>query len=190
VRRSVPQIFPHIILLVLVLLISAAAQAQGRNGNQPDLQQREWALGHIPDEVNSHFTPRNKSAPPDTRADFRRLQIVNNDLMKRFFVLHTADARAIKSALDEIHKLADRLQTNLAFPAPASAPAPAAEKPLFRPGLLQLDHAVMSFVNNRVFQETKLVDASLAERAGKDLNEIVRLSELLARLNLKEAAGK
>src|SRR5436190_44988 len=119
VRRSVPQIFPHIILFVLVLMISVAAQGQPRNGNPPDLQQREWALGHIPDEVNSHFTPRNQPGPPQTPADFRRLQIVNNDLMKRFFVLHTADARAIKSALDEIHKLADRLQTSLGFAAPA-----------------------------------------------------------------------
>jgi hypothetical protein len=170
-------------------MISAAAHGQGRSGN-PDLQQREWALGHIPDEVNSHFTPRNQSGPPQTRTDFRRLQIVDNDLMKRFFVLHTADARAIKSALDEIHKLADRLQTNLGFAAPVRSAAPAAAKPLFRPALLQLDHAVMSFVNNPVFQETKVLDASLAEQAGKDLNEIVRLSELLAGLNLKEAAGK
>jgi hypothetical protein len=167
----------------------SAAHGQGRSGNPPDLQQREWKLGHIPDEVNSHFTPRNQPGPPQTRADFRRLQIVNNDLMKRFFVLHTADARAIRSALEEIHKLADRLQTNLGLAAPARSPG-FAEKPLFRPALLQLDHAVMSFVNNPVFQETKVLDSTLAERAGKDLNEIVRLSELLAGLNLKEAAGK
>jgi hypothetical protein len=171
-------------------MISAAAHGQGRNGNPPDLQQREWALGHIPDEVNSHFTPKDKSAPPKTRADFRRLQVVNNDLMKRVFVLHTAEAPAIKSALDEIRKLAARLQTNLGFAAPVRSPEPVAEKPGFRPALLQLDQAVMSFVNNPVFQETKILDTSLAERAGKDLNKIVKLSELLAGLNLKEAAGK
>ena len=189
-RRSFPQIYPHILTVVLLLMISAAAHAQGRGGSPPDLQQREWALGHIPDEVNSHFSRKNNSTPPPARADFRRLQIVNNDLMRRFFVLHTADARTIKSALDEIRKLAGRLQTNLAFPAPNPPAEPAADKPLFEPAMRELDHAVMSFVNNPIFQEEKVLDAALAQRAGKDLNEIVRLSELLAGLDIKGVVKK
>jgi len=48
----------------------------------------------------------------------------------------------------------------------------------------------MSFVNNPVFQEAKVMDATLARQAGDDLNEIVRLSELLGGLNVKEAARK
>jgi len=183
VRRSVPQIFPHIILVVLVLMNSAAAHGQGRGGSPTDLQQREWALGHITDEVNSHFSRKNTPEPAPTRADFRRLQIVNSDLMKRVFLLHTADARSIKSALGEIRKLAGRLQTNLAFPAPNQAPP--LEKPQFEPSLRELDHAVMSFVNNPIFQNAKLLDATLAQRAGNDLSEIARLSKLLGGSNLK-----
>jgi hypothetical protein len=167
---------------------SAAAHGQGRGSSPPDLQQREWALGHIPDDVNSHFSRKNTPDPAPARAEFRRLQIVNNDLMKRVFVLHTADVRTIKSALVEIHKLAGRLQTNLAFPAPNQAPR--LEKPQFEPALRELDHAVMSFVNNPIFQNAKLLDATLAQRAGNDLSEIVRLSELLGGLNLKEVPGK
>jgi len=190
VRRSVPQIYQHIIPFVLVLIISVAAHGQGRGTSPPDLQQREWVLGHVPDEVNSHFTRKNTSESPQARADFRRLQVVNNDLMKRFFVLHTADARGIKSALDEIRKLAGRLHSNLEFPVPMRSPSLDAEKPLFGPGLLQLDHAVMSFVSNPIFQETKVLDTALAKQAGKDLNEILRLSVLLRGLNAKEVAGK
>ena len=189
-RRSVPQIHPHIVSLILVLMAFAAAHGQSPRGNPPDLRQREWELTHIPDQVNSHFNRENKASPPQIRADFRRLQIVNNDLMKRFFVLHTSDVRAIKSALGEIHKLAGRLQTSLTFSAPVRRGASVAEKPQFGPGLLQLDRAVMSFVNNPVFQEARLLDATLARQAGDDLNKIVRLSELLSGLNVKEAAGK
>jgi len=168
----------------------AAAHGQSSRVSPPDLRQREWELTHIPDQVNSHFNRENKASPPQMRADFRRLQIVNNDLMKRFFVLHSADARAIKSALGQIRKLAGRLQTSLTFSAPVRRGGPAAEKPQFGPGLLQLDRAVMSFVNNPVFREAKVMDATLARQAGDDLNEIMRLSELLGGLNVKEAAGK
>jgi hypothetical protein len=189
-RRSVPQIYPHIVRLILVLMAFAAAQGQSPRSNPSDLRQREWELSHIPDQVNSHFNREDKASPPQIRADFRRLQIVNNDLMKRFFVLHSTDARTIKSALGEIHKLAGRLHTCLTLSAPVPREASVAEKPQFGPGLLQLDRAVMSFVNNPVFQEAKVMDATLARQAGDDLNEIVRLSELLGGLNVKEAARK
>jgi hypothetical protein len=164
----------------------AAAHGQSPRGNPADLRQREWELTHIPDQVNSHFNRQNKASAPEIRADFRRLQIVNNDLMKRFFVLHSADARTIKSALGEIHKLAGRLHTSLTFSAPVRRGESVAEKPQFGPGLLQLDRAVMSFVNNPVFQEARLLDATHARQAGDDLNEIVRLSELLGGLNVKD----
>lgn len=188
-RRLVPQLSPHIGSLILVLMAFTAAHGQSTRVNPPDLRQREWELTHIPDQVNSHFNRENKASPPQIRADFRKLQVVNNDLMKRFFVLHSADARAIKSALGEIRKLAGRLQMNLTFSAPVRHGA-VGEKLQFGPGLLQLDRAVMSFVNNPVFQQSKVMDTTLARRAGDDLNEIVRLSDLLGGLNVKESAGK
>lgn len=187
-RRSVPQIYPHIVRLILVLMAFASAHGQSPRGNPSDLRQREWELTHIPDQVNSHFNREKKASPPQIHADFRRLQIVNNDLMKRFFVLHSADARTIKSALGEIHRLAGRLRTSLTFSAPVRHDASVAEKPQFGPGLLQLDRAVMSFVNNPVFHEAKVMDATRARQAEDDLNEIVRLSELLSSLNVREAS--
>ena len=189
-RHSVPQIYLHIFSLILLLVVFTAAYGQSGRVNPLDLQQREWELGHIPEQVNSHFNHANKASPPQIRADFRRLQIVNTDLMKRFFVLHSADAREIKSALDEIRRLSGRLQTNLAFSTPVRRGAPVTENSKFRAGLLQLDHLVMSFVNNPVFQQAKVMDATLAQRAGDDLNEIVKLSALLGGLDLKEATEK
>jgi len=43
--------------------------------------------------------------------------------------------------------------------------------------LLRLDQAVMSFVNNPLFHQPKLLDSKLTTKADDDLDEIVRLAE-------------
>jgi hypothetical protein len=41
----------------------------------------------------------------------------------------------------------------------------------------------MSFVENPLFKQPRVYDAELATQAGTDLNEIVRLSDLLRKLS-------
>jgi len=87
--------------------------------------------------------------------------------------------KEIRSRLGEIKKLAERLREN--FDLPKTKPKLEGNIALL-PGLLQLDHAVMSFVHNQIFQQPRVYDAELASQAGKDLTEVVRLAETLRTL--------
>jgi hypothetical protein len=129
-------------------------------------------------------SPREKMlAQAALRDDFRKLQIVNNDLMKRFFKPSGTEAiteKEIRSRLGEIKKLAERLRESFALPKLEE------EKPAdtlaLRPGLLQLDEAIIRFVDNPSFRETRVYNTEHVSQAAKDLNEVARLAEALRKL--------
>jgi len=197
-----------ICLFTIFLLLTFSAHAQRRpegSASEQDIQNREWALTHITEEVNSHFKREEKPSPPQIREDFQQLQIVNNEMMKRVFVQHAIEPKRILSSVAEIKKRAARLKAGLAFgeivsksakkPTAAKASnsshvaagsrvasgSPAPEKSLSS-NLLLLDHAVMSFVSNPLFQQPRLFDVALAMQADHDLDEVMRLAEVINRV--------
>src|SRR5687768_9824939 len=103
--------------------------------------------------------------------------------MKRFFK-PTGDKqiteKEIRSRLGEIKKIAERLRESFGLPK-IEAEEPANNLAL-RPGLLQLDEAIIRFVDNPSFSELRVYDAELASQAAKDLNEVTRLAEALRKL--------
>jgi len=51
-----------------------------------------------------------------------------------------------------------------------------------KPGLLQLDQTIMSFVDNPLLRQPKVYDTKLASDAARDLSSVARLAEALKRL--------
>ena len=191
-RRLAPQLFVQLFCISAICVFVSTAQAQlpvRPNGSQ-DVQNREWALGNIRRETNINTAVKNRErelARLSLQEDFRQLQIINNSLMKRIFepvsAPETITNKEIRSSLGQIKKLAKRLQMNLAIPEvknePAATESGVTEKIALRPGLLQLDKAVMSFVENPLFQRPRVFDPELAMRAGRDVNDIASLTESL-----------
>jgi hypothetical protein len=171
-----------------------------RPGNaRQDIQNREWALGNIrrdvSRDVNSQFAREQKLAQLALRDDFRKLQLVNNDLMKRTFVQATIKPKEIRSSLGEMRKLAQRLRVSFNLPEPESLKnSSKASVPPYHvslsPGLLLLDQAVMKFVENPLFQQPKVLDTELSFRAATDLNEILRLTDFLRKLTKQDQASQ
>ena len=193
-RRIAPQLFAQLFCIPLTLFIVSQCRAQlpiRPNTSPGDMQQREWELGNIRRDVgrdvSSQYSREKLLAQMALREDFRKLQIVNNDLMKRRFVpSFSITAKEIRSSLGKIKELAQRLRTSFAIPAIDSDKKSdnnhgPGHFTLSR-GLLLLDKAVMSFVENPMFQQTRVFNTELALQAGKDLNEIVRLSDVLREL--------
>jgi len=148
------------------------------------MQAREWALTHIPDEVNKHFQKEQTSLFAQIREDFRRLQIINNEMMRTVFVNSNVDRKLIAVTTAEINKRAMRLSANLVLPriddqAKNQKPDDARNDGNLQAGLLALDHCIMSFVANPLFKQPNVVDSESALRARSDLNLIIRLSERL-----------
>ena len=169
----------------VVLLIGLAAPVFA----QRDTQAREWALTHIPDEVNKHFKKEQISLFAQIREDFTRLQVINNEMMRTVFEKGNVDRKLIVATTADINKRAVRLSSNLALPeiddnARKQKPDELPNDSSLTAALLALDRSIMSFIANPLFSQPKVVDSQNALKARSDLNLIIRLSE-----HLKKSLG-
>ena len=184
-RRFAPRLCAPVFCITLQLLSVSNSQAQSPPQKVAD---RGWQLSNIRREVTVDHTAREKLlAQLALRNDFRKLQVVNNDLMKRVFKPTTTQnitSKEIRSKLSEIKKLAEQLRVSFGLPE-IEASEPANDLAL-KPGLLQLDKAIINFVDNPLFQELRVYDAELGTQAAKDLSEVSRLAEALRRLTKEE----
>ena len=183
-RRFAPQLFAQLFCFPLLLLCVTdshgqypAKPAPGRHVMQSgDLEYRE-----VRTEIDPQYQLLAEQA---LRADFRKLQLLNIDLLKRVFrrspdAVDKTSHKEIGSTLGEIKKVAARLRSNLGVPRIDENTAYQTTLPS---GVLLLDKTITSFVENPLFQERRVVDPELAVRAGKDITEVVRLSDFLRKL--------
>jgi hypothetical protein len=186
VRRFAPQLFAQVFCITLLLLAVSNSQAQfpRRLSGQEQIQNREWALANLRREASvDHRAWEKALLQLELKNDYRKLQVVNNDLMKRVFKPSGTEPiteKEIRSSLGEIKKLAERLRAN--FGLPKIETEEAAIDLALKPGLLQLDKAVMSFVDNPLLQQPRVYDAELASQAGRDLTDVSRLAGALRKL--------
>ena len=180
-RRFAPRLCAPVFCTTLLLLCVPNSQAQ--LPPQERLENRRRTLSSIRREVTVDTVAREKLlAQLALRDDFRKIQVVNNDLMKRVFKPSGTQItpKEIRSRLSEIKKLAERLRDN--FGLPKVEPDQPAQDLALRPGLLQLDEAIIRFVDNPSLRESRVYDTELASQAAKDLNEVSCLAEALRRL--------
>ena len=186
-RRFAPQLFAQLFCFPLVFFAvsNSHGQVPSRSTGQDQVQYREWALGNLKPKVTTNQNDREKLlAQLAIRKDFHDLQIVNNHLMACMFDSPTdppqLSQKEIRSSLGKIKKLAERLMFN--FNIPKTESVEPANDVVLAPGLLRLDKAVMSFIDNPLFQHLRVYDPELASRAGRDLSEITRLTDSLRKL--------
>ncbi len=181
-RRVAPQVFAQLFCITVLLFSNSSSQAQVPP--QVEIQNRAWVLSNMRRVVSVDERAREKLLVRlALRDDYRKLQVVNNDLMKRVFkpaANQTISEKEISSRLSEIKKLAERLRSNFGFPK-EEGNEPANDLAL-KPGLLQLDETIMSFVDNPLLREPRVYDTKLASEAARDLSSVSRLAEALKRL--------
>lgn len=183
-RRFAPRLFAQVfcVCLVLFCVSNSHAQIRGRLAQQ-QIQNREWALENLRRQARLQPNTRQKRVDQiSVRNDFRQLQITNNSLMAQFFESPESERisnKEIRARLGEMKKLAKRLWSTLGLPEAASGAEPDIALP---DGLRQLDQAVMSFVDNPLFQQPRVFDAEMASRAAVDLSAVVRLTDVLRKL--------
>jgi hypothetical protein len=183
VRRFAPPLFAQLFCITLVLLCFSNSQGQGRPTPQPKLQNRDWPVDTLRPEaaVQPHPWERPHSLA-SLKNDFRQLQIVHNSLMVRVFdpgANERITNKEIRSSLGEIKKLAERVGYSFGLSKIKAKPE---TDIALTAGLRQLDKAVLSFVRNPLFQQSKIYDAEMASQAGRDLSEVLRLADVLRKL--------
>jgi hypothetical protein len=185
VRRFAPQLFAQLLRITVMLFCLSNAHGQiGHRRVSQEIPNRDLVGVGVHQDFNERVARQKWLEQLSLRNDFRKLQIVNNRLMVRMFVPSSSPQRIsnkeIRSSLGEIKKIAERLKSNLIVPKVESVEE--ANQVALAPGLLLLDDAVMSFVHNPLFHERRVYDAELASRAGRDLNEVLRLAKVLRKL--------
>jgi hypothetical protein len=173
-------------LLALPMLLHAQSremnQQQVRRMDDQSMQDREYALYHA-GETKAEQQAAFRSIMPQLREDFRQLQLVNNGMMQQMVSTPALDYKLLNRAISEINKRAGRLKDNLALlqvkqpetKETNGPPVPADERQV-KASLFKLDSLIMSFVNNPQFKQAGVVAVPQADRAGRDLHDIIELS--------------
>jgi hypothetical protein len=184
VRRFAPQLFAQLFCFPLLLLLATDSNAQvpiKPATGRPDIHNRDLEYREVRIQIDPLYKLLAEQA---LRADFRKLQVLNIDLLKRVFrrspdTDDVTNHKEISSTLGEIKKVGSRLRSNLGVP---KIDGNTRYDIALGPGVLLLDQTITSFVENPLFRERRVVDPELALRAGKDITEVVRLSDFLRKL--------
>jgi hypothetical protein len=155
-----------------------------RDERRVEMETRQRALRSL-----SGINERPVRKQPDTRPsyqqvaeDFQQLQLSNYSLSGALTAGSELDYKKVEEDAAEVRRRASRLKSALALPVQKggqgekkAAPAPGAEG--LKAAVAALDALVKSFVWNPVFRNPGVLDAENSTRAGRELEEILRLSE-------------
>lgn len=174
-----------VLLLAFQGFIFAQRSSAINSPRERDLRAREMDLRNAERPVKPPSTEREKKLLFEQVSDnFKRIQILNNELMKAAATEEHLDYKRISASADEVSKRANQMQLLLALP-------PAEEAKTNRKGpdqlddkqlrllIAKLDNAVASFVNNALFRNPLVNDIQLAAKASRDLVSIVELSRIV-----------
>ncbi|HVG35474.1 MAG TPA: hypothetical protein VM911_20655 [Pyrinomonadaceae bacterium] len=182
----------HLRLLPLSLMLIVAAATpllaqRDRNKSLADKNRNsrvafsEWQRTHMAEVAEKQFKKRRLSLLPLIKEDFTRIQVVNNEMMRKIFDDEVLDYKRISESIGEIRKRATRLRENLMLP--ETEPGDKSlrtlgptQSALLKDSLLRLDNMIMAFVRNPLFQQPNVVDAKLSAKAGDDLKTIIEFS--------------
>jgi hypothetical protein len=179
------------------LLLSAAAAVQARQFAPAPSARRNTDIERIRDqqqrEAQLRRNPEGVGQQPDERAvkaavkqlgeDFRRIQVIRNDVARALVVSGALDYARVSEQAVEVRKRALRMQTYLGLRDPkedekqqhdAAAHAPGEGE--LKQALVRLCKRIDSFVASPRFKSPGVVDVDGDAQAGRDLREIIALS--------------
>ena len=187
--------------LAAALLFTWPAPARAQSGTSRrderriEMAERQRALRSL-DGINAKTgrkEPDRRSSYQQVAQDFEQLQLRNLNLSGAAAAGPGLDYVRIREEAAEVRRRASRLKSALALPAVKGEPKqkkgePAATAEALKEAIVSLDALVKSFVWNPVFQKPDVLDAENSARAGRELEDILRLSEQIKAA--AEALGK
>lgn len=157
------------------------AEARERQQREAQLRSAEL-LGEV------KLTDRRsvEAAVGQMREDFRRIQILRNGVVRHLQSGVPLDYKFIARETGEINKRAGRLKTHLVREVPGGEKK-GPESPADIDGaglteaLVKMCHRIDSFTANPLFKIPEVIDIKDAEKAGRDLRDILQLSEAIGK---------
>lgn len=181
--------------VALLLAIPLAGVAQGGVGSVPtapnvdpeaarirDEKQREMQLRNLEAGASPHANERVvKAALDQLNQDFKRIQIIRNDIAHAVKVEGTLDYKRVSDQSAEVRKRALRMQSYLALRGSGEDLKDQAGQVEYndeqlKDALVRLCKRIDSFVANPKFTSPLVADVSGTAEATRDLREIIALS--------------
>jgi hypothetical protein len=167
----------------------------GTQGEKRDLTVRERQLGQLEREKTRKRDPQEVMA--EVNEDLTHLKALSGGISTHAAATdQPLNYHSIVENVTEIKKRSTRLRTDLALPQAEKDEKhdsfKDAEKGELQPALAALNKLLDSFLHNPIFSDAGAIDMQLAAKAGRDLDDIIVLSEKLRKNSDKrsKAIGK
>ena len=188
--------------LLLVFPLPLLAQDKVSIPQPPPLQPRDFDPPKLEQPPRPRTSPGAPVAPitrplsslEELRKDVEQLQVNNNELQQAIVSDSAAKNKQIKKYAANIYEIAQRLQSGLWLSPSGEESQPENAQVATRERLLALASAlnelIKAFISNPVAQQSHTVDAELLERAGLDLEGIIRKSAGIKKQAEELATGR
>jgi hypothetical protein len=150
-----------------------------------EMNRRELQLSNLGGDKGHANDPKRSQALMDqVGEDFQRILTLHNEIVRAIGANRSLTYQFISDATGEIRKRSARLQSSLKLqkPEPSTEP-PGTETELkvmaMKDELVQLCKQIESFVRNPIIEKPGTVDSQQLEKARKDLQSIVELSDAI-----------
>ncbi|MBV8857990.1 MAG: hypothetical protein JOZ02_13740 [Acidobacteria bacterium] len=153
------------------------AETRERQQREAQLRSAEWV-------GESKLTDRRsvEAAVGQMKDDFRGIQLLRNGVVRHLQSGQPLDYKFIAHESDEINKRAGRLKTHLLRETPGGESKEPEQRPdlegeRLTEALVRMCHRIDSFTENPLFKIPEVIDVKDAQKAGRDLRDILQLSE-------------
>ena len=164
-----------------------AAQSAGdpAKAQMQEMNRREMQLDNgIGEKARPNDPKRAQAMMDQVSEDFQRLLTRHNELVRAIAANQSLNYQFISDAMGEIKKRSTRLQSSLKLPKPETATEDSkTESALIgmetKDEMILLCKQIESFVKNPIIEKPGTVDAQALDKARKDLQSIVELSDVM-----------
>src|SRR4051794_20421288 len=175
----------------LIIIAAVATSAQGPPGvgappiinpkgdtdaqTNREAMMRSAEVGATSEELNKQ---RLIAGIEQTKQDFKRIQLVRNDMVDDIVAKKPFDFKQVSERADEVNKRAVRLKSYLMPPTPESEKKPEEKEVSYteeelKGALVKLCNSIYSFTGNEMFKNPGTLDAQKSMKAGADLISII-----------------
>lgn len=172
---------------LLAFSMSIAAQSVGdpAKAQMQEMTRREMQLNSLGEDKRRPSDPKRSQAMMEqVSEDFQRILTLHNEIVRAISANRSLGYQFISDATGEIRKRSARLQSSLKLPKPdPTAENRGAGTDLkvmeTKDELILLCKQIESFVRNPIIEKPGTVDAQQLEKARKDLQSVVELSDAI-----------
>jgi len=169
--------------------IAFSVPVAGQSGGDPaklqmeEMNRRELQLnGMNGDKGHSNDPGRSQAMMDQVGEDFQRILTLHNEIVRGIAANRSLTYRFISDATGEIRKRSARLQSSLKLPKPESPTENRGTETelkvvAMKDDLIMLCKQIESFVRNPIIDKPGTIDAQQLEKARRDLQSIVELSD-------------